>query len=282
MSAVDDHAMPGQDARPSLACRRFDSREEAVLNYLELNKIAGAGLGTLLLAMSLNLISASIFSHAKLVKSAYPLPSAQEAAASGNGMPMPSITPIEQRLAGADVKKGEADSKPCQSCHNFEKGAGIKIGPPLYGVVGRAKGSVQGFDYSDAIQSKGGKWTYAALDQFLADPRGYAPGTKMTFAGESDPAKRADIIGYLHTLSDNPEPLPMVSQAVSAITPGTETPLPQHREQAVEDISTPSSAGSQARSASTTAAQPAHAEPEAHTAAIKPAHRTRRSSHKRK
>jgi cytochrome c2 len=81
-------------------------------------------------------------------------------------------------------------------------------GPPLYGVIGRAKGSVEGFDYSEAIKSKGGKWTYADLDQFLADPKAYAQGTKMAFAGERDPVKRADIIGYLRTLADAPPPKP--------------------------------------------------------------------------
>jgi cytochrome c len=136
---------------------------------------------------------------------------ASSGASSGGGRrrpAAPSFAPIGQRLTESDVKKGEADTKPCQACHNFEKGAGAKIGPPLYGVVDRPKGSVAGFDYSEAIKSKGGEWTYADLDQFLTNPKAYAQGTKMTFAGEPDPAKRADIIDYLHTLSDKPEPLP--------------------------------------------------------------------------
>ena len=78
------------------------------------------------------------------------------------------------------------------------------MGPP----VGRARGSVVGFEYSEAIKSKGKAWTYADLDLFLTNPTAYAPGTKMTFAGESDPAKRPDIIAYLRSLSENPEPLP--------------------------------------------------------------------------
>jgi cytochrome c len=178
------------------------------LDTFELNKIAGAFLGTLLFAMWLNVISGAIFRPAKLVKPGYPLPAAQVAEAAGGGTAAPSVAPIGQRLAEADVKKGEADTKPCQACHNFKKGAGAKIGPPLYGVVDRPKGSVAGFDYSEAIKSKGGEWTYADLDQFLTNPKAYAQGTKMTFAGEPDPAKRADIIDYLHRLSDKPESLP--------------------------------------------------------------------------
>jgi cytochrome c len=178
------------------------------LNTFELNKIAGACLGTLLFAMWLNVISSAIFGHTKLVKPGYLLPSAQEVAAAGSGAATPSIAPIEQRLATADVQKGQTDTKPCQACHNLDKGAGAKIGPPLYGIVDRPKGSVAGFDYSEAIKSKGGEWTYDDLDHFLANPKAYAQGTKMAFAGETDPAKRADLIDYLHTLSDKPESLP--------------------------------------------------------------------------
>jgi cytochrome c len=151
-----------------------------------------------------------IFSHPKLAKPGYVIPVAPESASAEGSAPPPVVAtlPVEQRLTAADEKKGRADVKPCQSCHNFEKGAGPKSGPPLFGVVGRAKGSFQGFEYSEALKSKGGNWTYADLDLFLANPKAFAQGTKMAFAGESDPAKRADIIDYLHSLSDNPEPLP--------------------------------------------------------------------------
>lgn len=182
------------------------------MNSFELNKIAGAFLGTLLFAMWLSVISGAIFSHAQLAKPGYPLPAAPEIAA-GAGASAPSVPPIGTRLALADLKKGEADTKPCQSCHNLEKGGGVKIGPPLFGVVERPKGAAAGFEYSDAIKSKGGKWTYEDLDAFLASPKAYAQGTKMAYAGEADPAKRADLIDYLHTLSDNPEPLPAAAPA---------------------------------------------------------------------
>jgi len=211
------------------------------LDTFELNKIAGAFLGTLLLAMGLNVFSSAIFRQAGLVKPGYPLPAAEEAASAGNGAAKPAITPIADRLAKADVKKGEADTKPCQACHNFEQGAGAKIGPPLFGVVDRPKGSVAGFSYSDAIKTKGGEWTYADLDQFLADPKAYAPGTKMTFAGEADPIKRADIIDYLHTLSDNPEPLPTSGPGDSGHGDNAVPPLTQPKGHAVDTAPLPAS-----------------------------------------
>jgi cytochrome c len=200
------------------------------LDTFELNKIAGAFLGTLLFAMWLNVISGAIFTPGKLVKAGYPLPAAEET--SGAGTTTPAVAPIGQRLAEADVKKGEADTKPCQACHNFEKGAGAKIGPPLYGVVDRPRGSVAGFDYSDALKSKGGRWTYDDLDQFLANRKAYAAGTKMTYAGEADPNKRADIIDYLHTLADNPEPLPASSPAGSEHGTSAAPTPPQPKEHA--------------------------------------------------
>jgi len=179
------------------------------LDSFEWNKITGAILGTLLLAMGLDVVSGVIFARPRLGHPGYALPAAAEVAAGPAATASsPAAPPIDERLAVADVKRGQADTKPCQSCHSFEKGGGAKIGPPLYGVVERNKASVEGFQYSDALKAKGGPWTYPDLDQFLRDPKAYAAGTKMTYAGESDPAKRADIIDYLHTLSDNPPPLP--------------------------------------------------------------------------
>jgi cytochrome c len=180
--------------------------KEAELDAFEFNKIAGACLGTLLLTMSLNVISGEMFSNSPLKKPAYNLAFGEAAEAAKSNAP--AVAPVKQRLAKADMKKGEADAKPCQACHNFDKDAGVKIGPPLYGIVDRPKGSVGGYDYSDAIKSKGGEWTDADLDQFLASPKAYAQGTKMTFAGVADPTQRADIIAYLHELTANPAPLP--------------------------------------------------------------------------
>ena len=101
-----------------------------------------------------------------------------------------------------------ADVKVCQSCHSFEKGGVAKVGPPLYGVLGRPKGSIAGFGYSDGMKGKGGDWTFADLNQFITKPSAYVSGTKMTYPGEPDPQKRADIIDYIDTLSDSPLPLP--------------------------------------------------------------------------
>ena len=107
-----------------------------------------------------------------------------------------------------DAKKGEALSKPCAACHDFTKPGVSKVGPPLYGVVNRAKGHVAGFAYSDALKAKGGDWSFDELNKFIADPKKDIPGTKMAYAGEKDDSKRADIVAYLRSLADSPVALP--------------------------------------------------------------------------
>lgn len=112
-------------------------------------------------------------------------------------------------LDHANVKQGQQFVETvCAACHNTKEGAGAKIGPDLYNVVGRARHSVKGFDYSSAIKKLGGNWTYANLDQWLTDPNKVAPGTKMTFSGIPQAPLRADVIAYLRTLSPHPVPLP--------------------------------------------------------------------------
>ncbi len=176
------------------------------MDSFEFNKIAGAILGALGLTLGLILVSDAIFSHPPLAKPGYDLPGEPEA--TGKPEAAAPAEPLPELLAKADIAKGEADIKVCQACHNFEKGAGVKVGPPLYGVVGRAKASVAGFDYSDPLKAKGGNWTFEDLNAFLTSPKTFVPGTKMAFGGEANAHKRADILDYLHTLSDKPEALP--------------------------------------------------------------------------
>jgi cytochrome c len=111
-------------------------------------------------------------------------------------------------LASADPAAGEKIFHKCKACHTAEKGGPNRVGPNLWGIVGRPKASHEGFSYSSALSGLGGDWTYADLNAFLTKPRDYAPGTKMTFAGLKKPEDRADVITYLRTLSDSPKPLP--------------------------------------------------------------------------
>ena len=127
--------------------------------------------------------------------------------------------PIETLLASADPAKGAAVFKKCTSCHTDNQGGANGIGPNLYGVVGEAIASPhRSFAFSDALKGVGGNWDFAKLNDWLHNPKKFAPGTKMTFAGLSDGAERANIIAYLNTQGSN-LPLPAVPAAEAAEAP---------------------------------------------------------------
>ncbi|MEQ8665169.1 MAG: cytochrome c family protein [Rhodospirillales bacterium] len=102
-------------------------------------------------------------------------------------------------LASADPAAGEKVFKKCASCHAFEAGAGNKVGPNLWGIVGREVAAAGGFEYSEALSSVGGTWTPERLAEFLESPKDFAPGNKMTFRGLSKAEQRAEVVVYLQT-----------------------------------------------------------------------------------
>ena len=103
--------------------------------------------------------------------------------------------------AVADASAGEGLYRQCQACHSLEQGAN-GVGPYLYGVVGRKKHSVDGFNYSDGIRALEGDWTPESLNGFLEAPREYAPGTAMAYNGMSKVEDRANLIAYLSTIGN--------------------------------------------------------------------------------
>ncbi len=173
------------------------------------NKFAMAIMGALLLTMGLGIFSNAVFAPHRAAKAGYELPGAQEAkAAAPAGAAVAAEEPLPVLLAKADPAKGQAGAKACQACHAFEKGAVAKVGPPLWGVVGRPVASIAGFAYSDGFKAMGGNWDYAGINKLITNPKADVAGTKMSYPGEPDPHKRADILAYLQTLSDSPVPFP--------------------------------------------------------------------------
>jgi cytochrome c len=177
------------------------------MNSFEINKILGALLGTCLFLLAVHIASGAIFTEPVPAKPGYEIavkeeqPGKQETA-------KPADQPIETLLASASADHGAQVAKQCTICHNLQEGQGPKIGPDLYGVVGRQVASVAGFNYSAALKAMGGTWTFDALNKWLLDPRADVPGTAMTFAGLASEKQRADVIAYLNTLSKTPLPLP--------------------------------------------------------------------------
>ena len=104
--------------------------------------------------------------------------------------------PFAELYAAADAGKGERLWRQCQACHKLEDGAN-GTGPYLFGVVDRAIGSASGFGYSDALAGHGDAWTPENLSGFIANPKGWAPGTKMSYAGMKDAEDRANLIAYI-------------------------------------------------------------------------------------
>jgi cytochrome c len=181
------------------------------MDSFETNKILGALLGTCLFLLAVHIASGAIFENPVPAKPGYVIEVKQEQPATA-GTPAPAEQPIENFLPTASLDHGKDVAKQCEMCHNLGKGEGAKIGPPLYGVVGRAVASVPGFNYSAALKAKGGTWTYDALNTWLTDPRADVPGTLMTFAGLPSEHQRADVIDYLNSNSDSPLPLPKAAQ----------------------------------------------------------------------
>jgi len=182
------------------------------MNY----KIMGSLLGAILFIVAVHIVSQAIYYAPPPAKPAYVVPGvaataeAPAPAAAPAAEPPPDFATV---IPAADAMAGAAIAERCAACHDWTMGGPNKIGPNLYGVVGRPKGSHPGFDYSAAMKAKGGEWTYADLFEFLRQPAVYVPGTKMSFAGLPRAQDRLNVIAFLRMQADSPAPLPAAGAA---------------------------------------------------------------------
>lgn len=188
------------------------------MDSMEINKAVAAFLVAGIAFMGSGLISEALVHPAHLKGTAIKidLPSEQTATAAAPE----AEPPIAVLLASADAGRGEAGVKSsgCVACHSFNEGGKAGVGPNLYGVIGAPHGHMEGYAYSAVLKGKQGPWNFAEMNEWLKKPSAYAPGTKMSYAGLSDPKKRADIIEYLRSLAKDPVAKPAAQQASATAT----------------------------------------------------------------
>ena len=175
------------------------------------NTIAGWVLAGGIVALGLSIVSGMYFHAEAPEKEGFAV--AAEAGGEAGGA---AAVPIATLLATADIAKGEAAFKKCAACHTIAPGGANGIGPNLWASMGKPHGHVAGFSYSDALKSVPGNWDFEGMDKWLANPKKYAPGTKMTFAGLGNPEERANLIAYLNAQGSNlPLPTPPAADAAA-------------------------------------------------------------------
>jgi cytochrome c len=175
---------------------------------LEANKIAAAILVGGMLTLSTGLVANMIYGgHEGGEEHAAAGGGEGGAPAAPAGKPA-AVEPISGLLASADVAAGEKIAVKCQACHTFGKGEANKVGPNLYGVLGGPTAHKEDFNYDDAIKNLKTTWTYENINHFIASPKTFAPGTKMSFPGLPKAQDRANVIAFLRTKADSPLPLP--------------------------------------------------------------------------
>jgi len=196
------------------------------MDSFEWNKIFGAVLGTAIFIFVVRLVAEKIYEPEIPAKPGYVVEGVVETPAAGG-----AAAPAEEampdwgtELAKADVAAGKTISGRCEQCHDTSSAKTNKIGPALYGVVGRPRATVAGFSYSAAMKGKGGSWTFDELFKFLKSPGAYIPGTKMSFAGLSKAQDRINLIAFLRTNTDAPVAIPAPKPAApAAAAPANDT-----------------------------------------------------------
>jgi cytochrome c len=183
----------------------------------EWNKIAGAVLGTLIFVLVVKFATDAYFDVEKPAKEAYHVEGVVASTTTGGGALVEETLPDWGTvLPKADAAGGKAISARCEQCHDITKGGPNKIGPELWGIVGRQRAEEAGFSYSSAMSSDHNVWTLDKLFRYLKSPQAVVPGTKMNFAGLRSADDRINLIAFLRTQSDSPVAIPAPAPAKAA------------------------------------------------------------------
>lgn len=175
------------------------------------NTIAGWVLGGGIVLLGANLVTGEIFKTGRPATMGYPINGVEVESAGA-----PAEQPIAFYLQTADATRGEAVFRKCVSCHSVDQGGANSTGPNLWATMGNSIAHHPGFSYSSALAGMGGRWDWENMSRWLASPRDFANGTKMTFAGLGNPQERADVMLYMNqhggTLAIPPPPAPAAGE----------------------------------------------------------------------
>jgi cytochrome c len=179
------------------------------------NIIAGWALGAGIVALGGSILFGKMF-HGEVPKEGkqgYVIQGVEDTSGGGAA----AAVPLATLLASGDAAKGKEAFSKCASCHTIAAGGANGIGPNLHGVLGKPLAAHAGFAYSDALKGKGGNWTLEAMNEWLTNPKKFASGNKMTFAGLAKAEDRANILLYLNSEGSNlPLPPPPAEGAAPA------------------------------------------------------------------
>ena len=175
-----------------------------------MNKIIVSIALAVILVLGINKITDVIFYVEKPEKSAYQVASiaTDDSSASTEANSVSSGSgDIMAMFASVSAAEGAKVFKKCAACHSINEGGSNKIGPALWGVLGRSVGSVPDYKYSKAMAAYGKNWSFEEMNGFLLKPKEWIKGTKMSFAGLKNAKDRAAVILYMNENSSNPLPL---------------------------------------------------------------------------
>ena len=178
------------------------------MNSFEINKLISSIIFVILVIIGINKLADVIYNVKAPEEYAYKVVTETKEINKDDNAKAESVDNIKDLLALGSINHGKNMFKKCAACHSVSKGGGNKIGPTLWGVIGRKAGSIGNYKYSKAMSGFGKTWDFEAVNNFLIKPKDYIKGTKMAYVGLKKGKDRASIILYLNEQGDSPLPLP--------------------------------------------------------------------------
>ena len=177
------------------------------MNSFEINKIIAAIILTVVIILGINKLADVVYKINPPEEVTYKVPKTKEINVDNSAKTEVDVN-ISTLLASGSIDHGKMVVKKCTACHSVSKEGSNKIGPALWGIIGRKIGSISDYKYSKAMSEFGKTWNFETMNNFLIKPKDYIKGTKMAFAGLSKEKDRASIILYLNKQSDSPLQVP--------------------------------------------------------------------------